>query len=203
MKIRNLFWNIYVKNILIALVILVVLIFVVMQWLNVYTLHGKQVIIPDVKGMPVEEATLVLTQKSLHYAIVDSMYVRNKPARSVLEITPPVGTNVKEGRTVYLTVNSAAAQLVTVPQVADMSRQQAETLLRSLGFESFRIQWEPGIYKDLVIGLENTGGAPITAGSRISASTPLVLLVYSGEEAVSPIPEWDETLLEELNEYEY
>ena len=181
MKIRNFFWNIYVKNILIAVAVLVALVFIVMQWLNIYTHHGKQVTVPEIKGMQVKEATELLARKSLQYTIVDSMYVRNKPAGSILEITPPAGTNVKEGRTVYLTVNSVAAQLLTVPNVIDLSRQQAEMKLRSLGFETIRIRLEPGIHKDLVTGLENTGGTTINAGSRIPASTSLVLLVCSGE----------------------
>ena len=202
MKIRNLFWNIYVKNILIAVIIVMVLIFIVMQWLNIYTHHGKQVIVPDIKGMPMEQAALFLTQKSLQYSIVDSMYVRNKPAGSILEIIPPAGTNVKEGRTIYLTVNSTSAQLLTVPQVTDMSRRQAETTLRALGFETIRIQWESGTYKDLVTGLENAGGATIAAGSRIPAHTPLVLLVCSGEREIFFSME-DEAPSEDLDEHEY
>ena len=200
MKIRNFFWNVYVKNILIAVVILIVSVFIVMQWLNIYTLHGKQVAVPDIKGMQVAEATEFLVRKSLQYTIVDSMYIRNKPAGSILEITPPVGTNVKEGRTVYLTVNSVAAQLLTVPKVMDMSRRQAETTLRSLGFENIQIRLEPGIHKDLVIGLENIGGATINAGSRIPANTSLALLVCSGEgealileENITPSEDLDES----------
>ena len=181
MKIRNVFWNIYVKNILIATAVLIVLIFTVMLWLNVYTHHGKQITVPDIKELPVEQAAQILVQKSLQYTIVDSMYVRNKPAGSVLEVVPPAGTNVKIGRTVYLTVNSVTAQMLTVPRVTDMSRRQAETTLRSLGFDNIKIRMQSGAYKDLVIQLENTSGNPIVEDSRLPVNTPLVLLVSSGE----------------------
>jgi hypothetical protein len=181
MKIRNVFWNIYVKNILIAAAVLIVLIFMVMLWLNAYTHHGKQVTVPDIKELPVEQAAQILVQKSLQYTIVDSMYVRNKPAGCVREVVPPAGTNVKIGRTVYLTVNSVTAQMLTVPRVADMSRRQAETTLRSLGFDNIQIRMQSGAYKDLVIQLENAKGIPIVEDSRLPANTPLVLAVSSGE----------------------
>jgi beta-lactam-binding protein with PASTA domain len=187
MKSRNLLANVYVKNILIALVILIVLIFSVLQWLDVYTRHGKQVTIPDIKGMQVEQAIPFLVQQSLHYTVVDSMYVRNKPAGSILETVPPVGTPVKEGRTIYLTVNSINAQLLTVPQVTDMSQRQAEAILRSLGFESVHIRSVPGTYRDLVTGLQTAGGVKLDAGSLVLANTSLVLLVSSGQ-AESYIP---------------
>ncbi|GHV55593.1 PASTA domain-containing protein [Bacteroidia bacterium] len=187
----------YVKNILIALVILVVLIFIVLQWLDIYTRHGKQVAVPDIKGMRVEQAAPFLTPK-LQYAVVDSMYVRNKPAGSILETVPPVGTNVKEGRTIYLTVNSTTAQLLTIPQVMDISQRQAEAILRSLGFENIRIRMVPGAYKELVTGLEMGAGTSVVPGNRIPANTPLVLLVSSGQAEIF-IPD-DTTLIEEPEE---
>ena len=185
-----------------ALVILVVLIFAVLQWLNFYTRHGKQVAVPDVKGMQVEQAAPYFTEKTLQYVVVDSIYIRNKPAGSILETVPPVGTNVKEGRTIYLTVNSFSAQLLTVPQVTDISQRQAEAILRSLGFANIRTRIVPGAYKDLVTGLENAGGEPIDAGSRIPAATVLVLLVNSGQEEILILQE-DETLIEDSEEYWY
>jgi len=194
--------NIYVKNVLIALTILIVLVFVVLQWLNFYTRHGKQVAVPDVKGMQVEQAAPFFTEKTLQYLVVDSIYIRNKPAGSILETVPPVGTNVKEGRTIYLTVNSSSVGLLTVPQVTDMSGRQAEAILRSLGFGNIRTRIVPGAYRDLVTGLESIGGNPVAAGSRIPAATVLVLLVNSGQEEIL-ISEEGESPIEEPEEYWY
>ena len=187
-------WNIVIKNILLALLLLIVLIFIVMLWLNIYTHHGQQINVPDVKGMQVEEAALFFRQTSLQYEVIDSMFVRNKPAGSILETNPPAGTNVKKSRTIYLTVNSTTAQMLIVPQVMNMSRRQAEATLRTLGFESIRIRSVPEAYKDLVLGLEKPGGIAVMADERIPANTPLVLLVSSG---AGENPE-DEGL---LNEY--
>lgn len=206
MQSRNILVNAYVKNILIALVILMALIFIVLQGLSVYTHHGKQVDVPDVKGMQVEQAVPFLIRKSLHYEIVDSMHVRNKPAGSILETVPPVGTNVKEGRTIYLTVNSITSRMLTVPQLLDdkgfpsMSQRQAEAMLRSLGFETIRIRLVPESGKDLTVGLQTAEGTALVAGNRIPANTSLVLLVSSGERQIY-VPNDSITIPEDPEEY--
>ncbi|MDR0866675.1 MAG: PASTA domain-containing protein [Candidatus Symbiothrix sp.] len=183
MKNRSLFSNIFVKNILIAVIVFIVLVFVVLWWLDIYTNHGKQVAVPDVKGLQVAEAAPFFQQKALQYAIVDSVFVKNKTPGSILETIPPVGTNVKEGRTIYLTVNAHSAQLLTIPEVKDMSQRQAYAMLLSLGFESVKIQTVPGAYKDLVLGLETRGRA-LEAGVHLPADAVLSLLVSSGEEEI-------------------
>ncbi|GHT47655.1 PASTA domain-containing protein [Bacteroidia bacterium] len=198
----KLFANIYIKNIGIAIVILIVLIFIVLQWLNVYTHHGKQVTVPDVKGLQVEQAAPFLEQKSLHYVVVDSIYAKNQAPGSILETVPPIGTNVKEGRTIYLTVNADTAQLLTVPAVMDMSQRQASAMLLSLGFESVQIRTVSGAYKDLVVGLETASGQTVEAGSRIPANTTLNLLVSSGEADIS-LPDSAEVITEDSEESWY
>lgn len=161
--------------------VFVVLVFVVLAWLNSYTRHGSQVEIPDVKGMQVADAAPFLAQKRLRYEVIDSTFVRNKAAGSILETVPPVGTNVKEGRTIYLTVNSRTAQMLIVPVVKDMSQRQAKAILKSVGFETVTVKSVSGAYKDLVMGLE-TKGRELNSGERLPADTPLTLLVSSGVE---------------------
>ncbi len=183
MKIGGLFNNIYVKNILLAIIILLVLVFLVLKWLDSYTKHGSQVMVPDVKGMQVAKAAPFFEQKALNYVVIDSTFVKNKVPGSILETIPPVGTNVKEGRTIYLTVNSHTAQMLTVPAVKDMSQRQAMAILKSIGFESVEIKTVPGAYRELVLGLETRGKA-LDPGGHVPADTPLSLLVSSGEEEI-------------------
>jgi beta-lactam-binding protein with PASTA domain len=180
MKFGSFFTNIYVKNLLIAFAILAVIIFVVLRWLDIYTNHGKQVTVPDVVGLQVAEAAPFFGQRTLYYVVIDSSFVKNRPSGSILETIPPVGTNVKEGRTIYVTVNSYSAHLLVVPEVKNMSQRQASAMLKSLGFESVTITMVSAAYRDLVLGLE-TRGKILSAGDRLPADIPLTLLVSSGE----------------------
>ena len=203
MKPRKLFFNTYVKHILLAILIVIVLSWLILLWLDHYTHHGSQVAVPDVTGMQVDQAAPFFEKRTLQYTVVDSIYVKNKPAGSILETVPPVGTNVKEGRTIYLTINSRDAQLLTIPPVIDMSQRQAMAMLRSLGFEIIHTRTVPGAYKDLVVELETSNGQKIDVGSRIPASTSLVILISSGIEEESLLPDSMVVIPEDSEEYWY
>lgn len=179
MKISRIFNNIFVKNLLLAIVIFLVLIFGVLWWLDNYTNHGEQVKVPDVKGMQISEASTFFQQKGLKYEVIDSTFVKNRIPGSILETVPPIGTNVKPGRTIYVTINAYTAQLLVIPSVQDMSQRQALAILRSLGFENVEIKMISGAYKDLVMGLESNGKS-LEAGDRIPSNSYLYLLVSMG-----------------------
>ena len=181
MKVLKLLNNIWIKNLLLAVAVFLLLVFGVLKWLDIYTKHGSQIEIPDVRGMQIAEASSFFTQKGLNYEIIDSTYVKNKKQGSILETIPPHGSFVKEGRTIYITINAKTAQLLTVPYVKDMSQRQALATLKSIGFETIEIKSISGVFKELVLGLESKGKS-LEQGSRLPADAPLTLLVSLGNE---------------------
>ena len=96
-KTNKYFW----VNIIAMIVVMVVMIFGVLKWLDIHTHHGESVVVPDVKGMTVEEATKMFRNHGLVYVISDTKYVKDKAAGIILELKPGAGEKVKEGRTVY------------------------------------------------------------------------------------------------------
>jgi hypothetical protein len=54
-------------------------------------------------------------------------------------------------------------------------------MLKSLGFERVDIKMVPGVYRDLVMGIESKG-VPVVTGQRVPVNTPLSLLVSSGSD---------------------
>jgi beta-lactam-binding protein with PASTA domain len=176
-----LFWNVYTKNILLAVLISIALVLGVLGWLKFYTHHGEQVGVPATKGLKVEEALLLLHQAQIEGVVIDSIYIKNKEPGSIIETVPPEGTHVKKGRKIYITINAGTAHHLTVPSVMDMSRRQALSLLSSIGFEEVTIRDVPGPYPDLVVGLTDTKGKTIQTGDRLPADEKLILLVNSGE----------------------
>jgi len=193
---KSFFKNIYVRNLLGLILAVIILVSAVLLWLNIYTQHGKSVKVPDVRGISVEKAAPFFAKNKLDYVVVDSVYVKNAIPGSIAETTPPVGSMVKLGRTIYLKVNAYLPLLVAIPDVKDTSQRQALAMLRSLGFENIEIKMAPGAYRDLVTGLESKG-SPIGAGQRVPADTPLSLLVSSGSDDImlleNPIDSIDTT----------
>ena len=183
MNAKKIFTNIYVRNILLAFIVIVILIFLTLWWLNGYTRHGESVEIPNVKGFTIERAEPFFQTNNLNYQIVDSVFNRDATPGTIVETIPPIGTKVKEGRTIYVTLNSFSSQLLVVPEVADYSQRQAIAILKSIGFENVQIKLVPGTYRDLVLGLEKQG-VLLKAGERVPITAPLTLLVSSGEEEI-------------------
>jgi len=179
MKKKSFFGNIYVKNILALIIVTTLLISTVLFGLKVFTQHGRAVEIPDIKGLTVEKAEAMLAVKSIFCSVTDSVFIKGLIPGTIVETIPPVGSMVKEGRTIYLKVNSYLPQLIMVPDLINSSRRQSYAMLKSLGFEKVEIKPVSGVYRDLVVGLESKGIA-IEAGQRIPANTPLSLLVSTG-----------------------
>jgi beta-lactam-binding protein with PASTA domain len=187
--------NIYIRNLLGLILVSVVLILAVLTWLSFYTQHGKTVEVPDVKGLAVDKAKSFFDSKELNFSVVDSAYVKDAIPGTIAETTPPMGSTVKRGRTIYLKVNSYLPQLISIPDVKDSSQRQSLAMLRSLGFEDVQVKMVPGVYRDLVVGLESRG-VSIEAGQRVPANTPLSLLVSSGSGDIMLLDTLDDSAID-------
>ena len=156
------------------------IVFGVMKWLDVYTRHGEAVVVPDVKGMTVDEASKMFRNHGLVCVVSDSNYVKNKAAGIVLDVNPGAGQKVKEGRTIYLTINTLSIPLRAVPDVADNSSlRQAQAKVLAAGFKLTEIQLMNG-EKDWVYGIKYQGRS-LNAGDKVPLGAALTLMVGNGE----------------------
>lgn len=166
-------------NIVAMVVVGIGVIFGVLEWLDVYTRHGETVTVPNVREMPVEEAEKAFRQEGLVCVISDTRYVKNLAAGIVLDMKPNAGEKVKEGRTIYLTINTREVPLRAVPDVADNSSfRQAEAKLQSVGFKLTEVQLIPG-EKDWVYGVKYQD-RELSAGEKVPVGAALTLIVGDG-----------------------
>lgn len=164
-----------------AVVVGVALVAATLFWLDGYTRHGQELTVPDVKGMFVDEAEMIASQKGLNIQVVDSTYSRNFPLGSVVDQTPPADSHAKEGRAIYVIVNAKAVRTVPLPDMRDVSARQAQASLRSLGFVvDEEVEYEPSVYKDLVLDVK-TDGVVVEPGTRIKEGQTLTLVVGFGQ----------------------
>ena len=170
-KTNKYFW----VNILVMIVAVVLIVFGVMKWLDVYTRHGEAVVVPDV-----DEASKMFRNHGLVCVVSDSTYVKNKAAGIVLDANPGAGQKVKEGRTIYLTINTLSIPLRAVPDVADNSSlRQAQAKVLAAGFKLTEIQLMHG-EKDWVYGIKYQGRS-LEAGDKVPLGAALTLMVGNGE----------------------
>lgn len=178
MKLKTVFNNIFVKNILLATFISVILVCTTLWWLARYTRHNEFVIVPDINGLQLEEAVPFLEKAGLRYE-VDSIHVKNAKPGSIVELRPDKGAKVKSNRIIFITLNAFSTETLVIPEVNDLSQRQALALLRSFGFENVQIKIVPSAYEDLVVGLEYNN-REIRVGEKLPRSARLILKVSSG-----------------------
>ena len=171
--------NIYVKNILMMIGAFVGLVIIVLFLLNFYTKHNESITVPTGKGLQVQEAAGILESSDLRYEISDSIFQAEGAPGSIIEQIPKEQSKVKKGRTVFLVIKAKGVQLVSVPELKDYSRRQAEAQLASLGFNKVTIQEVPAAYKGLVISISYRG-KQLTPNQKIPKGSPLVMTVGAG-----------------------
>lgn len=93
----------------------------------------SEVVVPDVKNMPSEEAKALLTSKNLTYDVT-TKYNTEIKAGNVISQDPGANARVKESTKVILTV-SQGPELVSVPDVVRKEFEAAEIELNNVGFK--------------------------------------------------------------------
>ncbi len=176
---RKILSNTVVKNILVMIVIAFVLVLITLYALSIYTRHNHSAIVPELKGMQVQDAAAIVSTANLNYEVVDSIYQKDGVPGSILEQVPKGASKVKEGRTIYLTVQSVDEPSVAVPGLENASLRQSETSLRTLGFTNVTVEYIPSEYKDLVYSIESKGKR-LKAGQKVPKSAPIIIKVGDG-----------------------
>lgn len=147
--------------------------------LDRYTRHGEKIIVPELRGFTESEATLKLQSLGLQAEVGDSGFVRSLPVGVVLGQSVKAGKEVKPGRTIYLTLNSGTQPTIVLPDLADNSSlREAESRLLAIGFKLGETEFIEG-EKDWVYSVK-AGGRIVSAGTRVSVDTPIVLVVGNG-----------------------
>lgn len=148
-------------------------------FLDSYTRHGDSVEIPDVRGLDEQTAKSKLEAVGLLAEVTDTGYVYRATPYSVLEQSLLPGEKVKPGRTLYLTINADGPRKIALPDVADnCSRREAEDKLKVLGFKLGATEYIVGD-PEWVYGIK-VYGRDVSAGTRVSVNTPVVLVVGAG-----------------------
>ena len=178
-----------VIQLLLAGAVAVLLVLLLYRWLCRYTDHGHEVEVPQITGLSIQEADVLLTGNHLKMEVIDSTYSYKVPLGTIVEQTPLQESKVKVGRTVYVVVNARQHRPVVMPDLIDISARQAENTLRQQGLKVAEIIYEPSAYRDLVLDVR-IGEQSVAAGTRLTEGTEVTLVVGAGlGTGVSAVPD--------------
>lgn len=171
--------RVFLKQVVGAIAIIALLLFITFQGLKLYTYHGKYIQVPDLEGMTENGLYKVLQSKELRYDIIDSVYSKKHEPGTVVEQLPKPGAKVKKHRKLFIILNAKAPEMVVMPDLKDVSIRQAKNILESTGLQSGDIIYVSSPYPNLVLN-QYYDHKPIEAGSRILKNSVIDLEVGKG-----------------------
>lgn len=174
----------------IMIIVAVAIGWLAMLWLDVWTRHDDTITVPPVKTISYGEAAARIDQHGLVAVLSDSVYDKSTRPGTVIDQNPKVGTIVKEGREIYLTINAFSPKMVSLPTLTDISLRQAKSILEGLEIKKVVEKRVPSDFKDLVLAVRYKG-TRLSPGARVPVNATIELEVGEGkaEELIDTVGE--------------
>ncbi|WFO17869.1 PASTA domain-containing protein [Cellulophaga baltica 4] len=168
-----------------ALLVIVLFIFGMLQWLKSSTNHGEFVEVPDLAKLSVTQMRKVVEDADLRFEVLDSAnYNPDYPRFSVIEQNPPAGNKVKQSRKIYVTVNPSGYKKVSVPSIIQVTLRNATAKLRAVGLDVQRVTYIDEFGKDMVYRIKYKGKY-IEEGYKLPKTSKIELVCGNGNESQS------------------
>ena len=143
----------FIISLALAIVLVVLLIVFTLYRLKGYTHHGISYQVPDFTGMTFEQSESVAQAAHMEVQIMDSTFNKDAEPGTIIDQVPKWNKRVKEGRVIYLTLNSLEPEKVKLPKLTDISFRQARVLLENVGLLINNISYQPSEFDDLVLNV--------------------------------------------------
>jgi beta-lactam-binding protein with PASTA domain len=135
--------------------------------------------VPTVIGQNISAATQLLKSQGFNVEVQDSVYIDSIPKSSVLRQSPEADAEVKEHRTIYLTVNRAVAPLIDMPDLRGFSFLSAKLFLQSLGLKLGDTSYRPDIARNSVLE-QSIDKRFVAPGTKVSMGSSINLVLGDG-----------------------
>jgi len=165
-----------------ALAIVVVFTFLVIQFLDFRTNHGQEIKVPDLSKMKLEIAEEKLNELDLEVFLLDTVeFNADFPPFTILEQDPKAGSLVKDGRKVYVKLNAGEFTDITIPEFKDKTFRQISATIKSLTLKEGKVTYKPHIAKDVVLQIYQNGRR-LRAGDKVKKNSVLDFVLGDGKE---------------------
>jgi beta-lactam-binding protein with PASTA domain len=184
-----------------SIILTVLLFFIVLQFIKIYTNHGDTYVLPDFSGKTLAEIESDRYDQLYEFIVIDSIFDSHNPKGSIVIQNPPAGSAVKENRKVYVTLVAYSTEMVEMPDLIDLSLRQAVNSLRSKGLKINQLQYVEDFAENAILEqlfeeevieagtiIEKGSGVDLVVGlgKNIHATTPF-LVGLNEKEAIDAI----------------
>ena len=194
---------ILVNSALMALA-LVALGYIALLFIDVFTSHGQQVQVPDVRNLPFEKAVEILEDAGLHWEISDSTtFYENYPPGTVIDQDPKAKSYIKKIRIIYLNVNAMHAPIIPMPKLVDLPGRQGMATMKAMGFKHVTMDSIPSPMGGLILQV-TVDGHNVAPGTPISVNSQIRITVGDGSIVdVNPEQVLDPEMMDSIDEENY
>ncbi|MBR4391620.1 MAG: PASTA domain-containing protein [Bacteroidales bacterium] len=165
-------------NLLAIIVLSLVLLWLTIRLLNVYTRHGKVYELPDFSGMTIDEVKASYG-KDYHFILIDSVYSKTQDPGTIVQQDPLPQAKVKHGRNVYYIIVAQTPEKTNMPNLNNLSLRQALVLLESNGLLVKELKYINHFARNAICE-QRYDGAVIKPGTEIIKGSKITLLVGLG-----------------------
>lgn len=171
--------RIFLRNIILAFLIVVIGTFIIIILLKLYTRHNEELTVPEMRGLTLEEAVATASAKQLQIVVFDSVFLTDFARGVVVEHHPKPGFKVKRHRKIFLTMNAMNPERVPMPDLISLTFRQATARLETYSLKVGEVTYEPDIGINLVLR-QKMNGTDILPGDSISKGSYVDLVLGKG-----------------------
>jgi len=177
---RFLFHKIFLYQILLAIGVSVFLFIGIYFGLKKITHHNQSLSVPELKGVHLSQLPTLEQEYGLRFEVLDSSrFSPDFDPFTIIDHNPKAGSLVKKNRKIYLTVNPSGHSDAVIPRVVQMTRRNAETVLKGMGFQIGKIFYRDNIGKNMVLEIRYQG-QKINPGAKLPKTSEIDLVLGNG-----------------------
>lgn len=169
----------FFKSLAIAFVVVVIMVFVTIKGLSYYTDNGSYILVPKLEHRDADSLRVLSSTDYLQYEVIDSMYADDYMPGTVVLQNPTSGAKVKKGRKVYLSIVAKTPELVSMPNLLDLSIRRAIDVVHYAHLKVERIEFADDIALNAVIE-QLYKGDTIAPDSLLPSGSRITLVVGNG-----------------------
>nr|HPH52979.1 PASTA domain-containing protein [Bacteroidales bacterium] len=168
--------NWIVRNILLAVGIIIAIIIIAFGSLNIITRHNRELTVPDFTNMSLEDALNLAEKRDVRLEVTDSVFVKRLGRGYIYSQNPVAGSKVKKGRRILITINAINPQMVEMPSLVGFSLRQAYTELTSKGLSLGSLIYVEDIATNNVLE-QRYNGQPVAPKTLLESESDIDLLL--------------------------
>ncbi len=171
--------NIFARNIIFAIALIILLFIIILFGLNIYTHHGQAYSVPNFKGLTIPEAEQLIKKKDFRCQIIDSIFINDMKRGVIVEQNPPADFRVKTNRTIFFTINAFTTPKVKMPNIVGVSLRQANAILETRGLYVGKLIYAPDFAKNNILK-QKYQGHDIQSGTLIEKGAFIDVVLGNG-----------------------